>query len=360
MPASCPGFRVRPTNRVEQVRRHGPAWLALAALLTALVPVSPARAQQHHARREPVRHAVAAAQPAPAPAVAPPAPPPQPAPPQPPPAITLSPTINVPPASISVPPAVVTVQAPPGGFWRTWLPVLIAGLAAFVAATSAWLSWRNQLYGVAKDAAATARDGHMRRSAAALAAFENSVARPLGMALDRIEEMMLELGRLRPILPPAPPSEPPPSGWMNWRREKERLRLPPPGPSPREAALEEFSRVLVADGSHGLRLCREADEALANPRQGGFTQRFFAANLEDLLLDAAEQALASNAAAADGAHDAAIKAVVRVKVDLRRMLEEERAAEAQRWSDLLSHDPFFTAVQSWLPRRLRVAVQQVG
>lgn len=276
------------------------------------------------------------------------------------PPITLSPTINVAPASVSVPPAVVTVQAPPDGFWRIWLPVLIAALAAAVAATSAWLSWRNQLYGVAKDAAATVRDGHSRRSAAALAAFESNAARPLGMALDRIEAMMLELGRLRPILPPGPPSEAPPSGWLNWRREKVQLRLPPPGPSPREAALEEYGAGLMADTNHGLRLCREADEALAVLPAKTFTQRFFEANLEDLLLGAADQALASSPAVADGAHDAAIQAVVRLKVDLRRMLEQEREAEAKRWSDMLGQDPFFAAVQSWLPRRLRAAVQQTG
>ncbi len=92
-----------------------------------------------------------------------------------------------------------------------------------------------------------------------------------------------------------------------------------------------------------------------------FTQRLYAARLEDLLLYAADQALSPNSAAtSDSAYDEAVQAAVTLKVDLRQMLEGERTAEAKRWFDMLNQDPFFAEVQNWLPRRLRAALPQNG
>jgi hypothetical protein len=250
----------------------------------------------------------------------------------------LSPTINVPPAVVTVPAPVVNVQLPERGFWLTWLPILVpilsaaaAVISATIAAISVGLARRTQKAGFAKDAAAVAREMRNQQSAAALLAFENNVARPVGMALDLVERMTLELSRLRPVpAPELPPPDQAPNGWLPWR-PRERLRLPAPGPSPHEAALEQYGAGLIADNSQGIRLCREADGALDASRQPVFTDIFVAAHLDDQLLATADQALSpTRSVLSDAAYDTASQAIVRLKVDLRRVLEAERAAEAAR------------------------------
>jgi hypothetical protein len=272
----------------------------------------------------------------------------------------LSPTINVPPAQVTVPAPIVNVQVPERGFWLTWLPVLVpilsaaaAVISATAAAISVGLARRTQKVGFAKDAAAVAREMRNQQSAAALLAFENNVARPVGMALDLVERMTLELSRLRPVPASEPPPDPAPTGWSPWR-SRERLRLPAPGPSPREAALEQYGAGVIADNSQGVRLCREADGALEASRQPVFTDIFVAAHLDDQLLATADQALSpTRSVLSDDAYDTTWQAIVRLKVDMRRVLEAERAAEAARWQGTLDADPFFVEVQRWLPRSLR-------
>ncbi|MEJ1977853.1 MAG: hypothetical protein WDN49_18845 [Acetobacteraceae bacterium] len=274
-------------------------------------------------------------------------PPPEPPRPEPPPPILVSPVINVP----AGPAPTVIVPSPPTSFWRVWLPVLVAaflaGISASIAATSAWLAWRNQVFGFAKDAAAIARDVRNRQSAAALVAFENSVARPVGMALDLVERLTLELGRLRPVAEP-------PQLRAGWLRRQAAGPQPPAAVSAHVAALEQYGAGLIADHSHGVRLCREADGALAAARTPVFARTFSAARLDDLLLAAADEALSPTPHAARGtAYDTASGAIVQLKIDLRRVLETERSIEAARWLGTLDADPFFIEVQHWLPRRLR-------
>ncbi|MBC7799646.1 MAG: hypothetical protein H7Z10_03410 [Gemmatimonadaceae bacterium] len=228
------------------------------------------------------------------------------------------------PEGITFAPQII-VQSPPPDWIRTWLPVCIAGLSALIAAGAAWISWRNQVFGFAKDAAALKREVRSRNTTSALLAFENSVARPIGMALDLIERLSIDLSRLRPV---------------------------PPGEG--AAALETYVALLAAEHGQGLRLCREADGSLAAlSRPPIFARAFGNQDLDDSLLAAAGEILVSAPGSGPSALDTAVEAIVRTKVDLRRLLEAERAQEAARWLGSLETDPFFTEVQRWLPKRLR-------
>ena len=228
------------------------------------------------------------------------------------------------PAGVALAPQII-VQTPPQSAWRIWLPIGVALFSTAIAMTGAWLAWRSQVFGFAKDAAAIARDFRGRQSAAALLAFENSVARPIGMALDLIERMSLDLSRLRPV-----------------------------AAETHLAALETYGAGLIADHSQGLRLCREADAALAEAgRATVFTRAFDNDRLDAKFLAAGDEALSVALPSEASAIDLAIEAVVRTKVSLRRLLEAERSQEAARWLGDLDTDPFFTEVQRWLPRRLR-------
>ena len=218
------------------------------------------------------------------------------------------------------------IVVPPSttNFWRTWLPVGVAMLSAAIAAGSAWLAWRNQVFGFAKDAAAIAREIRNREAGVALAAFENSVARPIGMALDVIERMGVDLARLRP------------AAFAELA-----------------AVQADYDAGLVAEDAHVLRLCREADGSLEHDRTPVFARTYVDFYLDDKLLAAASEALAPQVSGPGTPFDVALAAIVRVKIDLRRRLESERAAEAARWSGTLTTDPFYAHVQRWLPRSLR-------
>lgn len=230
----------------------------------------------------------------------------------------------VPPEWITFAPKVI-VQSPPQEAWRIWLPVGVAMLSAAIAATGAWLSWRSQMFGFAKDIAAIKRDHRNRQANATLLAFENSVARPVGMALDLIERLALELGRLRPVAEGA-----------------------------HSTALVEFGTGLIAEHSQGLRLCREADSALPSGRAKVFELAFGDTRLDDLFLDAGKDALLQVRPAGLSTFDAVIEAIVRTKVSLRRLLEAERSEQA---ATCLGAGPDLSELEleRWLPRRLRSA-----
>ncbi len=235
-----------------------------------------------------------------------------------PPTVTLAPQITVP----SAPPPTIVVRVPRIETWRTWLPVLVAVLSACITGVSAWLAWRSQVFTFRKDAAAIARDIRAKQANAALLAFENNVARPTGMALDLVERMTMEVGKLRPV------------------------------PQPRHVAeLERYGAGLIAECNHGARLCREADGMLAGLRRlPVFSRAFVAAHLDDLLLAAADEALLPiPASTAAGAYDAALEGVVQLKIELRRLLEAERAVEGQRWVGTVADDPLHDVLRRWLP-----------
>ena len=96
------------------------------------------------------------------------------------------------------------------------------------------------------------RDAAAKQATIALLAFENSVARPVGQSLDMVERLSVELGRLN------------------------RIEQAPA----RQASLEQYGRGMMADYSHGRRLCREADDALQTPRQAVFVRVLVEAGLD--------------------------------------------------------------------------------
>ena len=206
-------------------------------------------------------------------------------------------------------------------FWRTWLPVFVAMLSAALAGFSAWLAWRNQVFGFAKDIAAVRRDARSKQATIALLAFENSVARPVGQALDLIERLLADLGKLN--------EEPTDS---------------------RTAALERYSRTMFADYGRCQRFCLEADDVLQQARPGVFVRAYSSARLDDRFLAAAAGQLSGQAGSA---YDDAADAVVSAKVQLRRALEDQRAAEAATWQNTSAEDAFLREAERLLPRWLR-------
>ncbi len=230
-------------------------------------------------------------------------------------------------AALTVAPALARAQAPtilvqvpqPAG-WRIGLPVGVAVLSAAIAGFSAFLAWRSQQFGFRKDAAAVAREIGARRTQAALRAFENNVARPVGMLLDQVEQVVGEVVRIVPVSP-------------------DRL----------DAERELWATRLAAESANAIRLCDEADGALTvapdAARAGVFRNALLRAAIDDRLLAATIEALRGPHGEAGGAARAAFGAlmtdVAAFKIGIRRLLEAERTAEERRWAGDPRADPFY-------------------
>ncbi len=196
-------------------------------------------------------------------------------------------------------------------------------LSAGIAAVSLRLAWRSQVFGIAREIAAARRDVRSRQGTVALLAFDNSVARPIGMALDTIEGLTVALGKLRPL--------------------PDRQRA---------AALQAYSLDMLVELTHAHRLCQEADGALSLGRPPAFDPALVRCDLDDLLTRAAEDALGGLLSAAAPAVDP-WRVIVALKIDLRRTLEAERATEAAQWQEALQDDVFLRQAQRLLPGWLR-------
>jgi hypothetical protein len=238
----------------------------------------------------------------------------------PPPAVTVNPQITVQPATPTV-----VVQPAPAHPLQTWLPVAVAILSAGVASASFLLALRSQRFSFQKDLSTFLREYKAKHAAISQQRFENNVARPVGMMLDTVERMMGEMIKLQP----APPKV--------FERE---FRL-------RAAAL-------MADHLTCLRLCREADDALpvdgnlpTNQRQRPFRTQYVATRLDAAFLEAIAEALQPPKMMT--AVDRTIDTVVALKVELRKRLEAERLAEANRWLGDIKDDPLYSEVLKRMP-----------
>ena len=235
----------------------------------------------------------------------------------PPPSVIVQPQITVAPAR---PPA-ITIQTPPGlapivvvppqAFWKTLLPVFVAMLSAAIAAFSAFIAHRAQRFGFRKDAAAVAREIRARRTTAAMQAFENNVARPMGMVLDLLERLVGEI-----------------------------LRTVPVDAAVLRAETENRGAMLVAEYASALRLCAEADGGLPGPDRRPFQLTLAPSDLDGKLNAALVEAL-GRTALNRAAYALLLTALADFKVAMRRLLENERIAEQRRWMGTLRQDPFY-------------------
>lgn len=227
---------------------------------------------------------------------------------------TPSPQIIVQPISAPA----VTVQVPQPDPLKTWLPVGVAILSAMVAAFSAFLAWRNQNFGFQKDRAAVIRDIRSKQAAAALQAYENNVARPVGAVLDLVERMINDVSKIRTA-----------------------------APAYRADQLKTWGASVIADQANGERLCDEADGALTgNPPRAVFAPLFVRRGLDSLFLEAITEAL--SVAPQGAAFDRLKQAVKDLKVEMRGHLESERQAEATRWIGEITDDPFYPEIEHLL------------
>jgi|SRR5579885_120550 len=252
------------------------------------------------------------------------------------PPITLAPQINVPPApppTINVQPAApainvvpatpnIMVNPPPAGFDPTkWLALIISVISAVVAGFSARIAYLNQILSFRKDAAALLRDIQAKQASAILQAFENNVARPIGMVLDQIERMTNDMTKIAAV-------------------------------EPARVADEEakYAALLAVEHHNLLRLCREADGALG-PRTPVFAAAYARASVDVALYLAGSHALSGSPAAPSGTPaplDAAMNEVGRLKIELRRVLEHERA-ELIRLTTDITQDPYYAELLRLLP-----------
>ncbi len=227
-----------------------------------------------------------------------------------PPPIILSPQITVPPAAAPT----VTVQLPPSDPLKTWLPVGVAVLSAMVAAFSAFLAWRNQRFTFKKDKAAVIRDIRAKQAAANLLAFENNVARSVGAVLDLVEAIITEVSKIRPVAATERPQQ-----------------------------LEIRGISVMVDHARGERLCTEADGALhGSPPRVLFVSLFVRKGLDSLFVDAIGEAVAGPPGVK---FDVLRQSIIELKIELRKILEQERQAEATRWIGEITDDPFYEEIK---------------
>lgn len=237
------------------------------------------------------------------------------------PAVTVTPQITVQPAQPTI-----TIAPAPSHPLQTWLPVAVAVVSAIVAAVSLIFARQTQVFSLRKDLSAFLREYKAKHAAISQQAFENNVARPVGMLLDTVERMMGETVKLQP--------------------------------APSKAFGGEFrsrTAALMADHLTCLRLCREADDALpvdgslpADQRVRPFRTHYMAARLDAAFVEAVREALQPPGAPA--AIDKAIDAVVALKVELRKRLEAERLTEADRWLGDIKDDPLYPEVLKRMPK----------
>ncbi len=223
-------------------------------------------------------------------------------------------------------PPTIIIQSPPGHPLQTWLPVGIAVLSACVAAASLYFARQSQTFSFRKDASAIRREFQAKRAAIGQQAFENNVARPVGMLLDIIERMIADTIKLQPAAADAFDGE-------------YRMR----------------SNALMADRLACLRLCQEADDALpvdgallAHERRRPFRTLYMAVRLDAAFLEASGEALRAGEASTSAVIDRAIDATITLKVELRKRLEAERLAEVTRWVGNIRNDRFYPEMKKWL------------
>ncbi len=180
-----------------------------------------------------------------------------------------------------------------------------------------------QAFSRQKDLSAFVREYRAKHAAIAQQAFENNVARPVGMCLDIVERMMNDTLKIRPV-----------------------------AEAELEGELRSRSTALMADHLTCLRLCREADDILsvdsapARQHQRPFRTQYMAARLDNAFLGAIGAALRSSSAPAV---DTATDAAAALKVALRKRLELERLAEAERALGGIRNDPLYPELVKWLP-----------
>lgn len=207
-----------------------------------------------------------------------------------------TPQITVQPATpqITVQPASPAVNLPPPEPDPTkWWAVAISIFSAAVAALSF-------IANLLQNRAAIAREDRARRSNALIQAFENNVARPIGMLLDQIEVLAAGVASLTPVRNPQGQTD----------------------------AIARYVTTLGANSANRLRLCREADSALPPGRPAVFQTTYLDGKLEDWLQKAGREQIsgALPAPTARSALDEAIEAIGNLKVALRGRLENERDA----------------------------------
>jgi hypothetical protein len=231
-----------------------------------------------------------------------------------------APSIAPPQIVVQAAPPVVTVNLPRPNPFQTWLPVGVAILSAMVAATSLYFARQSQVFSFRKDAAAIKREFLAKRAAISQQAFENNVARPVGMVLDTVERLVDQTMKLRPL--------------------DDAAKLP--------ADIQLRGADLMSDHVTCVRLSREADNALHDGEaRRVFRSAYMAARLDTVLLDAILSALDPGKPSGDTL-ETAIDTVVKLKVQLRTILETERLAEVTRWIGDVTNDPFYPELRKWL------------
>lgn len=249
------------------------------------------------------------------------------------PPIVVSPQIIVPPApppAITVQPATpaVTVNLPaPASDPTKWIAVIIAIASAGVSLISMLLAWRTQTIGLRKDAAALLRDLKGKEANAVIQAFENNVARPIGTLLDHIERLTNDLLKMAPV-------------------EADQV-------APNEA---KYAAQLSLDRGNMLRLCREADGCLAPDRPPSpFAAAFGGMSLDVTLFVAASEVLRGGDAAV---LQTALDSIARMKIELRALLESERAEQIRLTNGDITDDPYYADIERVLGRRLTARLPQ--
>lgn len=253
---------------------------------------------------------------------------PQAAPVHPSPPIVVSPQITVPPApppAITVQPAApaITITPPaPASDPTKWIALFIAVASAGVSVISMLIAWRSQTMGLRKDAAAIVRDLKAKEANAVIQAFENNVARPIGTLLDHIERLTNEL-----------------------------LKMATADPAQVMAEEAKYATQLSLDRGNMLRLCREADGSLARDRpQSPFAAAFVGMGLDVTLFRSGSAVLRG-----DGPAEAiatTLDEVARMRVDLRTLLESERAEQIRLTIGDITDDPYYPEIERYLGRQI--------
>jgi len=176
--------------------------------------------------------------------------------------------------------------------------------------------------GLRKDAAAIVRDLKAKEANAVIQAFENNVARPIGTLLDHIERLTNEL-----------------------------LKMATADPAQVMAEEAKYATQLSLDRGNMLRLCREADGSLARDRpQSPFAAAFVGMGLDVTLFRSGSAVLRG-----DGPAEAiatTLDEVARMRVDLRTLLESERAEQIRLTIGDITDDPYYPEIERYLGRQI--------
>jgi hypothetical protein len=201
------------------------------------------------------------------------------------------------------------------------ISVISAAIGLVSAATglvSLAINKHNQTVSFQKDAAAIARDIKAKKANAVIQAFENNVARPIGMVLDQIERLATDMTKLS-------------------RVTAKQL----------DAAANKYVTQLAADNANLLRLCREADGGLIG-RSPVFLSACATALLDAVLFRAGYETLSGTRPAQQSAGVAAMEMIGSVKIKLRQLLEIERVSLVEAQTGSIVDDPYYPQLQELL------------